>query len=70
MMNALEEQNACWVSTTPVTHDERIFTCTDRKAIVNDFACDVPATVTAEKTYPYPCPITLAAETMKITCKK
>ena len=51
-MNALEEQNACWVSTTPVTHDERIFTCTDRKAIVNDFACDVPATVTVEKKLP------------------
>ena len=64
-MNALEEQNACWVSTTPVTHDERIFTCTDRKAIVNDFACDVPATVTVEKTYPYTCPVKLAAETKK-----
>ena len=64
-MNALQEESACEVTTTPVTHDEKIFTCTDRQAISTNFSCEVPATVTVEKTYPYTCPITLAAETKK-----
>ena len=32
---------------------------------MNDFACDVPATVTVEKTYSYSCPVKLAAQTKK-----
>ena len=48
-MNALQEENAWEVTTTPVTLGEKIFTCTDRQAITTNFSYQVPATVTVKK---------------------
>ena len=68
-MTALPTQNVCTVTTTPVTHDEHLFACTDRQARIEEKSCTVPATVSVKKTHPYTCPVTLAAEEKK-TCVK
>ena len=64
-MNALDVTNACTVKTTALTHTEDIYQCTDRSATYETRTCDVPATVTVKKTYPYTCPITMAEATKK-----
>lgn len=64
-MQALATDNVCEVKTRALTHEENLFACTDREAMVDEQTCEVPAEVTVKKTFPYTCPIKSAQETKK-----
>ena len=54
-MKALSVENACAVITTPITHTEDIYQCTDRAAIYEDSTCAFTTTAITHKEDIYQC---------------